>query len=346
MGRLEKPLLWGKGTMNSKNAGKVVVRAAVSLVLLTWLALSVNWEEVLPVLKQVDLHWIGLAVLWIVASMVVSVHKWWLVLQAQGLHLPGWELWKAYWAGLFCNNFLPSSIGGDALRIIWVRGLIRDTAGAVTSVVVERILATAGLALAGLLGALVVAGSDWQMIILFTILIGASLLLMILILTARVPGWVEKKDGKAASFIKGLAGHGSRLQVHRGKLGLVLVQSVVFQVCVVGVNYSIIQALRLSAVGWWEALYVIPVTSVAAMIPAGINGYGLREGAYVALLGLYGVPRGLALTSSLLFAFTVSLCSLYGGLIWLTRRAGSEGIDGTTGVEGVSSCPGRNETGP
>lgn len=332
--------------MNSKNAVKVAARATVSLALLTWLAWSVSWEEVLPVLRRLDPGWLGLAVIWIIASMAVSVHKWWLVLQAQGLHLPGKELWKAYWAGLFFNNFLPSSIGGDALRIIWVRGLIGDTAGAAASVVVERILATAGLALTGLVGALTAAGPDWQIVTVFMTLIGVSLFLMVLVLTARVPGWLEKREGKPASLIKGLAGHGSRLQGHGRKLGLVLVLSVVFQVCVVGVNYAIFQALHLSTVGWWEALYVIPATSAAAMIPAGINGYGLREGAYVALLGLYGVPRGLAMTASLLFAFMVSLCSLYGGLLWLTRRTGSEGIDGNTGVQNVSSRPGRNETGP
>jgi uncharacterized membrane protein YbhN (UPF0104 family) len=77
--------------------------------------------------------------------MVISVTKWQLLLYAKKINLSWIELWHAYWAGLFFNNFLPSSIGGDALRIIWVGKSRGDSSGAAASVIVERILATAGI---------------------------------------------------------------------------------------------------------------------------------------------------------------------------------------------------------
>jgi len=93
------------------------------------------------------------------------------------------------------------------------------------------------------------------------------------------------------------------------------------------VNFGCFQALHITALTGWDLLYVIPAISVAAMLPLGINGYGLREGAYVLLLGIYQVPASTAFIASLLFAFLVSLCSLYGGYTWFIHRSKGEIAD-------------------
>ncbi|MBP1760689.1 MAG: hypothetical protein H6Q64_231 [Firmicutes bacterium] len=299
---------------------RTLLKILVSLGLLAWLAFSIDWNELSRVLLHIDYKWIAVAVLWIVLSVVISVYKWQVILRVQGLD-PGWtELWKAYWAGLFFNNFLPSSIGGDAMRIYWITKKNSDTAGSLTSVVAERILATTGLALTGLLGGLLVATSFQPLFFIFLLLIAASLGLLAIITAGKLPGWIERKSGRAVSFLKRIAGHGTRFQGNIKAITGVILLSVLFQVAVVGVNHAIFQALHLSNLGWPVALYVIPATSVAAMIPVGINGYGIREGAYMTLLAGYGTAQGTAFAASLLFAFLVSICSLYGGLVWLMQR--------------------------
>ncbi|MEN6326744.1 MAG: lysylphosphatidylglycerol synthase transmembrane domain-containing protein [Syntrophomonas sp.] len=305
----------------SKQTIKILLRTAVSVSLLAWLACTIDWYQLAASLRIVRLEWIMGALGWIIISIVISTYKWQGVLTAQGLDLSWRELWKAYWVGQFFNNFLPSSIGGDAMRIIWVKDLSGDAAGAAASVIVERILATVGLAVTGLLGGLLVWHSDYRVMAVFMVLILFCGVLMLVITRGRLPAWMEKRPGRILDFFKALQAHGSRIDGRWSSILGVTLLSVAFQVAVVGVNCCIFQALNIRTVGILDVLYIIPLASVAAMLPLGINGYGLREGAYVALLALYSVPRGTAFAASLLFAFLVSLCSLYGAWIWLTQRS-------------------------
>ncbi|MGE5623488.1 MAG: lysylphosphatidylglycerol synthase transmembrane domain-containing protein, partial [Methanocella sp.] len=286
----------------------LAVRAAISLGLLFWLGRSISWAELARALAGIGWPHVLAAAGWIAGSMVVSTAKWRLVLAALGF-TPGWgELWEAYWAGLFANNFLPSSIGGDALRIWWAGRLIGDPAAAAVSVVVERVLAATGLALTGLAGAGILAlfgaGPPGGVLKVaaggFVLLAAGSLLATALAAPSRPPEWLMQREGRVAGFLKGLAGRAGRLKGQWGRLGLVVALSAVFQVVVVLVNLAILRALGVHGIGWAQALFLIPLTSIAAMLPLGVGGYGVREGAYVALLGLVGVARGKAFAASLL----------------------------------------------
>jgi uncharacterized protein (TIRG00374 family) len=317
-----------------KNHWKFTVRFIVSAGLLIWLALSIDWPELGRVVTGANIIWLGFAILAIIISMVVSVAKWRLVLVSQNISLTWRELWHAYWAGLFFNNFLPSSIGGDALRIIWVSKAAQDAPGAAASVAAERILATTGLSITGIIGAFFIVKPDMRVIAFLLVLLAVSLVLLGLILVGRLPAKMQYRTGPIICFLRGLTEHGNRLRDNKGRIMLVLVLSVIFQITVVGVNFFLFKALGVSAIGWWEALYIIPVISAAAMLPVGINGYGVRESSYVLLLSSWGVARDTAFAASLLFAFLVSLCSLYGGLIWLRHR--NEGEIEYAGIGSIS----------
>jgi len=308
-----------KTKMHSK--WSIILRALISIALLVWLALTIDWQQMLKLLLQANLGWLAVAVLGIILSMLISVSKWHLLLLAQHIELKWRELWHAYWAGLFFNNFLPSSIGGDALRIIWVSKSSRDTAGATASVVVERILATIAIVIVGLCGAYWTGKLDTRALLLFSGLLALCVILLGFILYGKLPAAFINKPGRLGQFWQGIIRHGSRIQRSKANMSMVLGLSIAFQVSVVGVNYAIFQALGINSLSWWDLLFVIPITSVAAMLPIGINGYGVREGAYVALLSTYQVARGTAFASSIVFAFLVSLCSLYGGWTLMLYRA-------------------------
>lgn len=319
---------------------KVLLRAGVSITLLLWLAITIDWEGIARILGQAQPLWMAAAIFWIVLSMVVSVSKWQLLLNVQKIYLKWSELWNAYWAGLFFNNFLPSSFGGDAFRIVWVGKSGRDSAGAAASVIVERILAATGIAIVGIVGGFWSGRLNGQAMSLLLGILLISIVLMGVIFCGRLPDSLSSKSGRTYDFLRGMGMHGARMQANPAVILLVLILSVVFQLMVVGVNYSIFQAFGISGLGWGDMLFIIPITSAAAMLPVGINGYGIREGAYVALLASYNVSREAAFTSSIMFAFLVSLCSLYGGWTFMIYR-GEKGISHAT--TSITNCHSRNE---
>lgn len=313
----------------NKDRLKIIIKSLISIGLLLWLGLTIRWQELAAALKGIDKVWLLAAVIAVVLSIVISTFKWQLVIKAQNRSAAWSFLWRTYWQGLFLNNFLPSSIGGDALRIIKAGQHLNDTAGGAASVIMERILAMAGIALTGLLGALILGRMVVPVIGLFLVLLAVTILITGLILSGAAP----RGSGRIAQFLQQMAGHGREIRLHWIHLIGVIILSVVFQLLVVAVNYCLFRALHVSSVSWWEAAYIIPVTSVIAMIPISINGFGVREGAYVQLLQNFQVSPTIAFSCSLLFAFLVSLCSLYGGLLLWVQEKGE-----TADVESESCC--------
>src|SRR5262249_46393385 len=104
------------------------------------------------------------SIIWLIAALVIyavnvvaSTWRWHLLLNAQKVHLPGRTLLGSFLVAGFFNNFLPSNIGGDVVRI-------RDTARAAKSktlatmvIFVDRVMGLMGLVLVAALGATVAA---------------------------------------------------------------------------------------------------------------------------------------------------------------------------------------------
>lgn len=307
---------------NNRKSLTLLLKLLISLFLLGWMFSTIEWSELQTTIKHVRIGWMFAALGWVVVSVGVSVVKWSLILKASKLELPYRVLWKSYWAGIFFNNFLPSSIGGDGLRIYWTGKYTGDLPGATTSIVVERILATMGLCLTALLVAPFNVKRIPELAGFFLLILGLSTIILFLILSPKLTSRIEPrlvKWPKAQKFIAELSSHGMRLRNQPKFLAKALLWSIIFQMCVVMVNWCIFQGLAAREVSILAAAYLIPATSVAAMLPVGVNGYGLREGAYMTLFATLNIPSSVAITSSILFALIVSFASLWGGWIWINE---------------------------
>jgi len=170
-------------------------------------------------------------------------------------------------------------------------------------------------------------------LMLFMILLLVSFILLAALMCGKIHGLFKNRGNRIAGFLYNLSCHGRQIRKKPGAIMAAFIWSVVFQLCVVAVNYCIFTGLNLFQISWMDSMYIIPVVSVAAMMPLGINGYGLREGAYISLLSPYGISAANAFASSIIFAFTVSLCSLWGGWVWVCRRG--EGEKGDVKVESL-----------
>lgn len=320
---------------------KFALRCVVSAVLFGWFFFAVGWEQVGLTLSRAQPHCIGAAILLIILAVIVSTLKWQCLLRGQELAVSAAEIYRIYWVGLFFNNLLPSSIGGDAVRMAMVGRKTGQPAAAASSVVVERIMATLALALIGF------AASFFAAVRLpfiqegFAALLMLSLLLIGLLLAGGEPRFSQRSEHRLSVLLRQFLAAGAHLRTKPRLLAGCLIWSIVFQLCNVAVNYALLQGLDLVQVGIWDVLAIVPATAVLSMIPLGVNGYGLREGGYVTLLAAYGVNSATAFAVSVLFAFLVSLCSLWGGLLWLRTDKGEKKIDS----EDRGDCPNENACG-
>lgn len=289
-----------------------LIKLIVSAGLLAWMVSKISLQSLGASLNRCD--WPGLALAFVLVNlcMLVSVLKWRPLLTVQQVPISFISLLSFYYAGLFANNFLPSGIGGDALRIYDVARTSGKPKEAAASVVMERLLASLALALtaaAALAFMTEQGGSGYINWLVGGIVLVCLAALGILFLCPF------KEDGKAGRWLRRLGEY----KEHPGTLAKVLLYSFLFQGLLVLSNSFIFKAAGAEVPLLRHFLYV-PVIMAVSMLPLSVNGLGIREGMYVALYGHSGLDPGTALLCSLLFFGQVTATSLAGGAIIALRK--------------------------
>ncbi len=305
--------------------GLTVFRIAISATLLIVILRSIDWGQTLSLVENSNLYWWAAALGITVTSIVISAHKWRLVLRSQGNSVPLVYLTSSYFIGLFFNNFFPTSIGGDVYRAYDLTlNKNYSATDASASVVSERVLASITLGFTAAIGLLISAQMDKVLILWVFIFVVLCLGLLYLVISIKsIAGFIKKRQWFYASrFVTKLDDLGDALRApvnNRRTLFNVLILSLVFQVMVVLVNVAVFKALDIEIHLGYLFIF-IPIISALSVLPVSINGLGIREGAYV----LFFVPLGLSTTqataASVGFFISVTLVSLAGGLILVFRR--------------------------
>ncbi|MBE0416787.1 MAG: flippase-like domain-containing protein [Coriobacteriia bacterium] len=300
-----------------------VVRAFVSAIALGLVFGRVSLVEVVSAARTLDPVWTATAFAVVYAAVVLSAFKWQLLLRARGYTLGLARLTRHYLVGLFFNNFLPTSVGGDVVRA-WDTGRdLDDAPEGAASVIAERLVASLGLGLTAAIG-LLFANVGPQAVVAVAIAIGASGLLIGLFLAPSRSEIMMRKamgarfEGVVDWTVRAVRGVNETLRC-RGAVFVVLVLSIAFQLLVALVNYCIFRALG-EPVGFGECIVYSSVISAVTMVPISISGHGVREAGYAYFFGLAGVPASIAVTGSVLFFLVVALSALPGAVLFALGR--------------------------
>src|SRR5205807_769234 len=91
------------------------VKVAVSVALLALLFARVDVSKLWTNARQASPAWMAAALGVYVATILATVWRWWLLVEAQDANISYGALYASMSVALFFNNFLPSSIGGDVV---------------------------------------------------------------------------------------------------------------------------------------------------------------------------------------------------------------------------------------
>jgi uncharacterized membrane protein YbhN (UPF0104 family) len=292
-------------------------KLAVSGGLLWFIAANFDIGASAARLRELDFGYLLAAAGVFVALLVNNTFRWRIVMRAIDAVLPLWQSFQILYIGVFFNQTLPSSVGGDAVRMILARKHGLTLQGAVNGVMLERVVNVFGLII------LVVATQPFLLArigdnpakYVFPALAAVAVAgIVFLMLLDRIP-----ERFRRFSVVRGaanLAEDTKRLflapahavgAVGFGILGMVLLSLMV---------YFIAQSLGI-AVSPIDCIVLVPPVMLIASVPISIAGWGLRESAMVAAFGFIGVAEGDAFMLSLLFGLAAMVAALPGGLIWL-----------------------------
>jgi uncharacterized membrane protein YbhN (UPF0104 family) len=303
--------------MADRRSFGLALRTAASLVMLAVLVPRVQLRSLFPAWDLTTAAWLVAALTATAAGLVAAAARWQAMLAVLDHAAPLPHLVHHYLAGMFVGNFLPSTIGGDVLRVKRLSGEVGDGAAAFASVLLERltgmfvlpVLVLAGLAANPGLRQLGPATA------LATVLsVGTLLLLVAILVTVGHPRLGGRLTG--TSGWRQLAGAvhlgAARIRRHPRPASRVLAAAFTYQLLFVLAAFFAARALDLHHVGLTAVLTFVPAVAIAQTIPVSIGGFGLREGALVLFLDPLEVTAGRAIALGLLLYGLNLLVSLFG----------------------------------
>jgi uncharacterized protein (TIRG00374 family) len=294
--------------VNRKQALSLVLRlglSALMLAVLIWRIPPIEMDEVVPELNLRTVLWLAVAMFLTLAGLVLSALRWQRVLEVLGLHAGLRRLLSHYLAGQFVSNVLPTTIGGDVLRVSRLSKETGESPKTFASVVLERLTGWLVLPVISVIGFLVNPplqhlGRATQVAVglAFVTLLALGILLYA-VADQRIGGRFEARDGwrRFASAVHlGL----DRLKRQPAAAANVLLVGFAYQLVLVLAAVAAAQALGVRPAGLTALLAFFPAVAIAQVLPIGISGLGVREGAFVLFLGPLGVASQDAIALGLL----------------------------------------------
>ncbi|MEO3430789.1 lysylphosphatidylglycerol synthase transmembrane domain-containing protein [Pelagibius sp. CAU 1746] len=310
--------------------GALAVKLLVSLGLLALLARAVDLPAVGALLLDLPL-WAGLAATAALAGVpLVSALRWWLVLRALGTPLPLRRVVALMFVGTFFTQVLPTSVGGDAVRIWQASRAGVPFNRAFGSVMLERITGLLALVI------MVAGGVAWLgdslgppalRWLLLACLPGLLVGLALLCLLDRLPAGLDRRLralpllGHVLSLLDVMAAGGRRVLLAQPLSLVLLLLSGLAQLCSVLAALALAQGFGLD-LGLTEALAAVPAIILIMFIPLSFAGWGVREGASVIMFGAVGIGADHALAISVLFGLSMLVAVLPGCALWLKGGRG------------------------
>ncbi len=316
-----------------KKTAVTILKFAVSFGILVLIAFKVDTKELWNILKTANLGYFIGAILVYYMVQAISAYRWYLLLKPIGLKTKFSKILSFYYLGMYFNFFLPTAIGGDAVRVYYLHKEEKRLSDSTASVFLDRDLGMAallviatlvsslagitirGIALAPIFASICVAFAFANLAIFYR---PTYNLLHRLLKYTKMKSVDEKVENLFSS-----------VNSYRGQSKLIttaMLLSLIIQLGGVFANVLIAKSIAFNTThGWIDFLVFIPAISLISMNPLSVAGTGWREYSYqiffssVALNPNQAASKATAL--GLLWLGLIIATSLPGGIIYIFQSS-------------------------
>lgn len=296
-----------------------VAGTIASLGLLGWLIARQDWNGLVAYARGIPATSLILGLGLVAGGQLCNVARWLALLRGQGIGMSYGEAGRLAFAGLFASNFLPSTIGGDVVRIVGAGRAARDRLSGAATVVMDR-----GISVFGML--FLLPFSAW---IFPDLLRGPGSFAGMAVAAEAGPNrWFHRIVSRLRETLAPWAHH-------PGSLALALLCSWAGVLCYLLAVWTVARGLSID-VGLEQVAGATGITYLLTIIPVSINGYGVREAGMLALYVQLGASPEQASALALITRAMMMLVSLPGAA-WLggVMAAEVKASDSQKGESGV-----------
>jgi len=298
-------------------AGKLslLLRIVVSVGLIGFLVTRLDLENMLRFLRRADVSLVLATLVAVFVDRSFMVVRWMKLVDALDIQVPRLRVVKIFFLSTFFGSFLPSGVGGEAVRAISFSRLTSRAVESVASVVMDRLLGLLSMLLMGLLSLTV-----FYRVYPHPALVGAVVVLAVGVVAVLALALSRTMHAKVLArgqenWVSKAAQAMGRYRDRLGTLGLVLLLSLGVQGLRVLQAYLLSEAMDLKTPLIYFLCFIPPIL-VVTMLPISVGGWGTANIAYVALFSQVGMDRDGAFVLSVLILALGVIGNLPGGLIY------------------------------
>ena len=303
----------------SKKSQQYALKLCITGLLLFLIFRSIHPKEVIEAITTISLMHFLAALLAQLSSFTVAAYRWQLIVRRLGFNAPFSFYLASYFQGAFFNQGLPTSIGGDGVRIYDCARVTGSTEDAFFGVFIDRIIGLAGLLLLNIV-ALLLNHTLLPPRVYYPLLLILITLVTGLLLLFFLRNFSFFTVGKYLGFLGRLSERYfhvySSLPAFSSQIGL----SLLIHLLSLATFFFLGQGVGLNFPAHVYFVMVPPVI-LLTLLPISLAGWGVREGAMVAFFLLINAEKSQVLTFSLLYGLVVLAASLPGVIVSIRRNS-------------------------
>jgi len=293
-------------------------RILVSLALLYLALRGINFTAIQSRLSQINVGWIALAVLITVVQIFIGALRWREISELCQAPLTDLQAFRYNMIGAFFNQTLPSSIGGDAMRLWLVNRTGAGWRAATYSILTDRAVGLIALAL------MIVASLPWSygmignshgrlalVLVDFAALLGGLGFLLL----GHLP-WSWLKHWWLTKHIHACSVIANNVIFDRRSGPKIAILSLLVHVLAVAIAWCAVRSISAPA-NFEQVFMLIPPIMLITMMPISIAGWGVREATMMVAFGYAGLAQMDGTVVSILFGAVYFIVGGVGGLVWI-----------------------------
>jgi hypothetical protein len=311
-----------------KDIGLYLLRISITLGLLIFLFHKVHIASIVEIIKGVKLYFFAGLALFYLLLVFLAIIRWVMLLNAANIKIPFGKVIISYSVGLFCNMFLPSTVGGDLVRSFEVFEYAQDKSRIFASVILDRISGLASVIVVSFFA--LVFGYRFvnkpAVLGTFAILLGITVFVLVVCFSRRVFKIFAVLFNRLPSLREKLISFNESTVFFRTKK-LVLAEnlgiSIILRIGIILLFYFTAIALGHKSSIVYFFIFV-PLIEAISAAPIAIGGLGVRDAAAIFLFTKVGFSSDVAFSMSLINFSLLALAGFIGGIIYVltlhTRR--------------------------
>ena len=317
---LQQPAVATKKSARKKQLS-FAIRLVLTLLLFFILFKSMSWSALLGAFTRMSWGLVFVALVVGAAGVVVSAYQWRSLLLGENIYVDLAGLVNLYMVGIGFSHFLPTGMGGDAVKALFVGRESSNSAGSISAVVLCRVTGFIGMLLIAFVALILWRGYFASTIItsflLLSLLVG-SMLGGAVISVGLLPRLLKGKWKNARIFSSVLQVGGALYAAAKRPRSLLvaILYGIGFQAVAILNCYAYANALGIQASLRFFCV-AVPLIALVAFLPISINGYGLRESTYVYIFSTLHIHAAAALLLALMQDAQTLVFGIIGGCIYL-----------------------------